>query len=87
MSQQLATYNFLTTVDTSIIEGEDENEIEKTLSIIEHLGYSRDDLCKDDINIVKYVCSVITIRGSVLTALGLATLINRIDRDKVIIYI
>ena len=49
------------------------------------MGYSRDGLCIDDVNIVKYVCGVITTRGAALAALALATLINRIDRDKIVI--
>ena len=71
--------------DTSIIESEEEDQNEKTIEIIEHLGYSRDGLCIDDVNIVKYVCGVITTRGAALSALALATLINRINRDKITI--
>ena len=38
----------------------------------------------DDVNIVKYVCAVITTRGAALTALALATLINRIDKKRIV---
>lgn len=85
VSPQLNTYNFLTTVNTSIIESESEEDYEKTISIIEHLGYNRESVCIDDVNIVKYVCGIITTRGAALSALALATLINRIDRKKIVI--
>lgn len=85
ITTQLTTYNFLTTVDCSMIEAEQANQTEKTLEIIKQLGYESNELCEDDVNIVKYVCAVITIRGAALTALGLATLINRIDRKRITI--
>ena len=85
ITTQLVTYNFLTTVDCSMIESEEDHQYEKTLEIIKQLGYESHELCEDDVNIVKYVCAVITIRGAALTALGLATLINRIDRPRITI--
>lgn len=85
ITKELETYDYLSGIDFSSVEGENGKENNKTLEMIKKLGYDESGISEDDINIIKYVCAIITIRGASLTALGLATIIKRIDMKTITI--
>ncbi|CAG2108517.1 unnamed protein product [Medioppia subpectinata] len=71
------------------IKGPDVSSVESdetdgsVIALLQRLGYSSQQITKDDIEIVRYVCALIGVRNAQLAAATLSPLIQRIDKPMV----
>ncbi|CAG2115143.1 unnamed protein product, partial [Medioppia subpectinata] len=53
------------------------------IALLQRLGYSSQQITKDDIEIVRYVCALIGVRNAQLAAANLSAVVQRIDKPMV----
>ncbi|XP_054156518.1 hexokinase-1-like [Oppia nitens] len=64
--------------DASLVENDKSDDF--VTKLLQRLGYTSAQITKDDIEIVKYVCSQIAVRNAQLIAANIASVVDRIDK-------
>lgn len=83
LTKELEKHNSFTTTDVSYIESENgEIEVHK---IFERLGY--EEISKDDVLIIKYICAIASLRGACIVSICLSSLLERMNKPDVTIAI
>ncbi|KAJ6224186.1 hypothetical protein RDWZM_002731 [Blomia tropicalis] len=83
VSNQLKIKDSIKSEHLSSIEGD--NTSNSVLELIDTLEYNRNKILDDDIAIIRYACSRITIRAATLLAALLSTLVIRMGRKRTVI--
>jgi len=84
VSEELNTaMRFYTKYISEIEEDSGVGSMRNTRQVIEEIGYHGDDISEEDCRNVHYICHVVGKRAAYLAATGIATLLNRINKEHI----